>query len=328
VAVLDIVRLEPRKVAMSKAKQKAIHYARAVITPCSETRTLQKIVDDTYSKLDTAAARQHVFKDGITIQTRFYAKRSRLYGSQVHIVAYTDKEPASIVPKAKAKQVDADLGEAKPPKNANYMDGEAFLLIRDSHILICAAGVGVSDKKISQFFEQLCIASGASSSTVSISVVRAADVNKLKLIAQRGVKALGLSASMDEAGLQHTMRTSVRETMIGSIVDDFKALVMKGNSDGDDAARAHLDAEVIITVDRFGRGEISQKKLNALAQLAIEVEEGVRIVLTDDTVITGAKIAAHKYFYIEHKFKAMFKADALDKLDTYHAELKADGYFN
>jgi hypothetical protein len=317
------------RMQMSKAKRKPIHYARAVITPASETRTLQKIVDDTYSKLNTLAARTHIFNDGTTIQTRDYKKRARIYGSQLHVVAFTDKEPAAIVPKAKHRQVAADLDEARPPRDANYMDGEAFLLVRDSHVLICAAGVGISDLKISRFLEALCISSGASTSIIVITLTRVADVSKLDLIAKRGVKALALNAAMDEAGLRNTVRTSARKTFLGGVVDSWNALTKKDQSDGDEIAKAHLDAEVIIKLDRWGRGELSQVKLDELAKLAIEDDnDGVRIVLTDDTVIQGNKIAAHKYYSIAHKNKAMFKADALGKMDSYFAELKADGYFD
>jgi hypothetical protein len=207
------------------------------------------------------------------------------------------------------------------------MDGESLLLVHDNHVLLCSAGQGISDRKIAQFFEQIILGSGVSSSTVSIFLSRVADVNTLSLIARHGVKALALNASMDEAGLLNTQRTSARETMLGGVVDSFKSLLFKDGDDTDEEARSHLDAEVTIKVDRWGRGKLSQEKLDELAKLALEETEGVRVILTDDTVITGDRIATHKYFNIAHKAKGMFRSDALDKIDSYFTELKSDGYF-
>jgi hypothetical protein len=260
--------------------------------------------------------------------------RARAYGSQLHLVAYTDKEPTSIVTKAKAREVDSELDEADPPRDANYMDGEAFVAVRDNHVLICAIGSGVSDNKLAQFIGTLAMDSGVSKSTISISFERVADAKEIDLIAKHGVKAIGLNASMDEGSLHRTHRTqskSPRDILVGGVADRFMALVMKdGTSPDSEAAEieAHLDAEVIIRVDRWGRGKISQEKLNELATLAVEEDDpGVRIVLTDDTVITGSHIAAHKYFSITRKAKGLSRADALEKIDAYFNELKADAYF-
>ena len=312
---------------MNKAKKKPFHYARAVITPKAEQRNLQQLIDDTYSRLHTLESRTHQFSDGISLQTRHYNKRARLHGSQLHVVAFTNNEPTTIVPRPKPRQVDADLGQAMPPRDADYMDGEVFLLIRGNHVLICAAGVAVSDSKVARFIEHLVLASGASTSTVSIFLHRVADVSKLKLIGRHGVKALALNASMDDAGLRNTLRTSARKKILGGVLDTFKALVSMDDEETDDEARAHLEAEVTIKVDRYGRGEISQTKLNELAKLALDEDEGVRVVLTNGTVLAGNRISTHKYFEITHKAKGMFRTDALDKMDGYMNELKADGYF-
>jgi hypothetical protein len=96
-----------------------------------------------------------------------------------------------------------------------------------------------------------------------------------------------LNASMDEAGLRNAVRTSARNTILGGVVDSVKALVFKDEEDADDEASAHLNAEVTIKVDRYGRGEISQAKLDELAKLALEEDDGVRVVLTNGTILAG-----------------------------------------
>ncbi|MFZ1961244.1 MAG: hypothetical protein WAU63_08370, partial [Methylovirgula sp.] len=126
---------------MADQREKTLSYRRAewLTDDLPETATLESYLRSAHNTLKTVAERTIIRDSGQCIRS---VKKLAPHdgGIFVHLVADTPGELTSIVPKIK-RDLEVEVDTASAPENAEFMDGDAFLYVRDNHVFICSSGI-------------------------------------------------------------------------------------------------------------------------------------------------------------------------------------------
>ncbi|MGQ0589442.1 MAG: hypothetical protein ACT4N8_07915 [Sphingosinicella sp.] len=125
---------------MADKKEKIISFRRAewlIDNPTSAT--LSGLLKQAIDKLQTAADRTVSRGDQEMILASLKPDKSNAFF--LHITLDTPGEAASIVPKAGQTASEIKVGTSPPPKDAEFMDGDAFVYICGNDVALCTTGV-------------------------------------------------------------------------------------------------------------------------------------------------------------------------------------------
>jgi hypothetical protein len=118
-------------------------------------------------------------------------------GFFLHITADTPGERASVVPKVKKDAEELDVGTIAAPDNAEFMDGDAFLYVKGDHVCLCTTGL--RDGAVRLFLYEFFDKAGLGDHATKFELMKAANVDKLKMLRTQGVKEIALNASLYQA---------------------------------------------------------------------------------------------------------------------------------
>jgi len=309
--------------AAIKKKWKVVHYARATfVKPPTSTSTLQSLVEKAFTKATSMPARTVGSSGGLVIQPRHQKLKRGAAGALVHLVSFTAHEPATTVPHPSAADVEKDLAAATAPARSDFMDGEAFLLITGSHVLVCSTNL--PDRRICWYFDQLFTKCGIAADPTGLDLRRVADLDMVELIEQFGVRSVTLDASLYEASQRYIHRKAGRATFMGKFYEQLTAAFAATKSASQVDAAADLMTEVTIKLPTKNKSLVAEKGLAELVTEAVEEdgESNVRIQLGNGMTVSSTRIAMSKQFGIVAVNKGLSHHDAFDVLDQYMDQLR------
>jgi hypothetical protein len=250
------------------------------------------------------------------------SRRRQAGGIFLHITADTPGEPASTVPK-QLNHSDLDVGEAPPPDDAEFMDGDAFLFVRDDHVCFCATGM--RDGGIHYFLARLLEKAELGEDAGMFALGKVADADKLVLIEENGVKEIVLNASVNEAVAHYAARRSEPVGVLRAVGQKLYSLLADDQEDRQD----NLMVQVTIAADGRVRYNAEQgyERLEELARRIVEdAQDGdsFTILTKDGQKITPEKIILQKTISIVSSGKTVSRDAAWNELLDYFRELSAN----
>lgn len=307
----------------AKKKSKVVHYARArMAVPPAPDLNLQQLVNSAFRKLTTMSERTVLGSDGAAIQPRHQRLRTSSFGSLFHLASYTTQEAATTVPHPVRDEDEGDLDAAAPPSNAEYMDGEAFLLIRNNDVVVCSTNL--ADSRVCWYFDKLISKARSLEKLIGLSMSRIANLDTLKMIEEFGVRSITLNAHLYEASLSAHRRKSKRRTLLGPLLAEIAAMASIDASVADANADADLQARVTIRVGK-GQGTIAAAGLSELARSVVTDEsnlDDLQLELGNGCTLAASRVSLTKTYSIRALNKGLHYSEAFDALDHYFDELK------
>ncbi len=316
---------------MAVERRKVLRYRRAIYhhprgkkVP-EDFPTLEDNIHAAHSKITTSARRLVAFEGGFTLQMR-YARKRRNAGTLLHLAAYTEREPTSIVPGVRGSTDDAPLSTAPPPAGAEYMDGDLLLLVSGNDVVVCASSL--HDHKFHQYCASMFNVAEIDPTATMFELAAVANANKLEIIENEGIKAITLDATMFAASADNVSRRSIRRTLNAGMLEVFRALFGKDAEFDEIRSKENLSAQLVIKFDsRRKGGELGQERIVNLAKRLIdEPGNGFRIQTRANTTFGHDEIVLQKTVTIRAEGKTVQRDAAFAELVNYMEELRNAGH--
>jgi hypothetical protein len=177
---------------MADKKEKTVSYRRAEWTDDVTGLTLERCIRDALAKLKTVSDRTIRLSGQDVILANH--KNHSGGGLYLHIVTETPGEHASVVPKTTSTATIVGLKTLPPPSDGEWLDGDAFLYVNGDHVCLCATQI--YDRAIMyylySFFEKAKLRRDAT----RFFLMKAADITKVALIKEQGVKEIDLNTTL------------------------------------------------------------------------------------------------------------------------------------
>ncbi len=297
---------------MADKRDKTITYRRAEwLAPPPRGGTLEACLKAAHSSLKTVADRTIIRDSGQCIRSaRKYAPRDG--GIFVHIIADTPGERASVVPKIKREE-EVDVDVAPAPDNAEFMDGDAFLFVEGNNVCMCSTGI--RDGAIRLFLYEFFQKAGIGENANKFDLLKAANIDKLKLMKSEGVKQVELRASVFEATALYENRKATASGMLRTLANQIRKIVEAEVEDIDDSLRV----EIIIKTDerRKKHLKLGEKRIETLATDVVnnyDEDDEFVIVTNSGQKISAGEIAVKEVIPIDSFGKSVKCQKAWDAL--------------
>lgn len=278
--------------------------------------SLANVLRDLHGQFDTVPERR-AMAEGRVIEGR-HVHRDPDGMTLLHLVGYTPDDQVSIVPQA-GEVAAADLALLDPPANADFLDGEIMLLVKDNDVAICRSGLG-EGAFISYVF-QLAERYEMDVAAVAFQLMKRADIDKVEMIHREGVKRLSMNAVAHQVSVQHAQRVSMRERVVGEVWDEIRAVLGLDEKVPQDAE--NLKVEVLFSFDKRRGTEIDQRQISFLAEqmLAQEDDQGFMIETLAGRKVRAEDIVLSKPVRIPAFGKSIHYNEAWGALRAFYAEL-------
>jgi hypothetical protein len=308
------------KGAVADTKEKIISYRRAewlIDNPTSAT--LSGLLKQAIDKLQTASERTVSRGDQEMILASLKPDESSAFF--LHITLDTPGEAASIVPKTGQTASEIKVGTSPPPKDAEYMDGDAFVYICGNDVVLCATGV--QDTTIAFYLRELFKKAHLRHDADKFELMKVADISKLRLLHRQGVKEVELKATVSEAASHYVRRKNTAMGIAGTIAKHVKAICANEYDVNEDSLR------VLITIKTDGRRKglaLGEKRIELVAEDLIknqEDEDEFVIVTKTDQRIGPKEIFVRTKTKIQSHGKSVQKDKVWDELIKFYADLKS-----
>lgn len=301
-------------------KTKTLSYRRVVFLSPGGGSTLESLFSIARGTVG-AGHRFPAEDDRPAIEERHHEFKSGT-GHLLHIVAFTPGEEASIVPHAHS----GDLATTPPPDDADFMDGDIMAMICGNDVVLCANSL--HEKQLERFLVKFLDAAGLNAPQQTFELSKVANVNKLKMIQDQGVKEVCFDSSLYEASFLHTDRQTVHNRITGGLFDEFKALFFKDDEIIDIEEAENLTVKLVLSYDKRKKGaDFSRKKLEMMANRAYsEDDEGIKIKTFNGDTVSASDITLKKQVTMNRHGKTVWYSDAWSEIEKYYQELKAGGF--
>jgi hypothetical protein len=212
----------------------------------------------------------------------------------LHITVTTPGEPASTVPK-KGGVSQVDLKTCDAPSDSDFMDGDIMMMVLGNHVMFCSTGLkpNWATKYLRRIFRQ----TNQSGLAESVTITPVADVSRLALIKQKGVKSISLAAGAYPATLSLIDRsqTTIRRRLLSVVWDEILGLFAEDDDLKQINEQENLTAEVVLRFDRRKKGgELGQKRLEEFAGMVMDETGGFKIMTFGKEAITAENITLKK----------------------------------
>ena len=272
---------------------------------------------------DVADTRLHVRDMTAELRHRRLGRRRTC----LHIAAWTDREPASIVPHG-ACGAEADLDANMPEAAWDYLDGDGMVLVSDDHCLLMPSGL--HPKSIERYL-QLLLEHGRDVQGANIpenierfDLVAVADGAIVRRIRRDGVKRLHLNVEQymetirddeeEEVTILQRLGRSVLETLVTNDRDRRRI-----------EEAANIRARLIITCDSRRPGVRPDDLIPLAANISREDEDKIVIETSTGHKIKNGQLALKKPADVAGFAKTVQHGAAWDELTRYFAELEEGG---
>ena len=171
---------------MAEPRRKTLSYHRAQFFN-AEPGTINlglSISSKATDKLQSVAERSLLKPGGYpTRLAHFQSRGAAGGGALLHLTIETPGEHASVVPKVPEAATELRVATLAPPNDAEYMDGDAFLYVKDNDVCLCTTAVTLNTVRhfLHAFFEAAKIRRDAG----QFDLMNAVDNRKVALIHSR-----------------------------------------------------------------------------------------------------------------------------------------------
>lgn len=187
---------------MADKREKSLSYRRCVwLNNDPSTISLSQCIKQATDKLRTLDDRT-IGRSGQLI--KLLSLKPKSGGFLMHISIETPGESASIVPKIHPVPDEVNVGTASPPPNSEFMDGDAFLYIREDNVCLCSTII--RDGAIAYYLRQLFDKAKIRKDSTQFDLQKVADMDKVQLLSKLGVKEIEIKASLFEASAMYQKR--------------------------------------------------------------------------------------------------------------------------
>ena len=252
---------------MVDKREKTISYRRAHwFVP---NMTLEKCIRAANKTLKTVGNRSVFHGDQIVKIAK--VKDVTSGGLLLHLTTERPGEAASVVPKASPSSTEVDLTKQSPPPDGEWLDGDAFLFVKDDHVCLCTTEV--RDRAIKLFFYRYFEKAKIWKESNRFDFMKVADISKVKLLHKLGVKELEIRASLYKATADYEKRKSHVIGLAGFLGKQVRAFLGKPHDVTPDGLRVCL---AIKTDRRSGRGALAlgEERIETLATDVVKNDGG------------------------------------------------------
>lgn len=314
---------------MVKDRQKTLRYRRAVfLQPANGSavaaETLESYLRRAHRECSTVARRRAQFDGGYILEVR-YARRRHNIGTFIHLAAYTEEEPASVVPRATGTEDEAPVSTTPPPRGADFMDGDLLLVVAGNEVLLC--GTSLHESRFEHYCASIFNAIDLPPAASMFKLSPVADVDMVVVVENEGVKSISLDATAFSASIERAGRQSIRRNVSDGVQEIVRALFGSDDQLQDVYQRENVSAEIVFKFDKRKKGgEVGQERMAALAtQLLDEPTDGFTIKTFGNTTLRHGDITLQKVVKIPANGKTVDRELAFHELAAYYNELKAAG---
>jgi hypothetical protein len=281
--------------------------------------SLEELLRWLHKKYDTVPQRR-ARSGSMIVEARNVDDGNKRLPVMLHLVGYTPDDQISIVPNAPDK-AEAALALLKAPKDAEFLDGNAMILVRDNDVLICRSGLGES--ALYDYVYELSQRAKLKAANTSFRLMKRVDVDKLELIREEGVAHISMNAIAHETTLEHIKRKSVRKRLAARAWEEVQAILGMEQEVPKDAE--NVKVEVILSFDKQEGTAIDQKQLTSLAERVLQDgdDEGFSIRTLKGRTLRAEDIVLSKPVAMPAFGKTVKHTDAWNELKAFYAELNA-----
>jgi hypothetical protein len=311
---------------MADKKEKVLTYRRAIWVRDEKTppihSTLCGFIKQASNKLKDVAARTLARDNGQAIKLAIM-KPDKEGGVYLHIVADTPGESASVVPKVKGAATEIKLGTAAPPPDTDFLDGDAFVYVRNDDVCLC--GTAVHDATVGNFLRAFLRKAGLGVRASQFDLEKVANINKIKLMQSQGVKQIEFRSTLFKATADYHRRHAQPQGILGALGKQFKTVLGNVYDVNNDALRV----ELILKTDRRRKGiTVGEKEIKTLAIDTLnnqEDDDEFVIVTKSDQRIGPKEIHMRSKVLIESNGKTVERDKAWDELIGFYNTLDKAG---
>lgn len=322
-------------VKKTELKNKKFYYRRAKWDG-QESQTLQKILEDAHTELDTVGKRTFGVGSGSEIRGADYKSNNGFY---LQVASYVPGEATSIIDKDKTAKFSSVTAQ-NAPRGKDYLDGDVFAYIKGNNVIICPSGA--RESALGRYILEVLRACDEKDIAKSFELDKVAKASKLNMIRDEGVKEVDLDTSLYEASLMHLDKSKPKVSGIYKVVaDQIGSIFSKDKSLSQIHEKENLNVKVSIKFDgREARkhlkdadfGVAGKKRLERTAEQVIsefekDGEDGFVIITGANNRISSEEIRVSDTFRVEALGKSLSKDSAWSRLKEYHDRLSADGVF-
>ena len=247
VLVVSLLPSDGEARGMAAKKDKTLSYRRAIwLNENPASISLASCIKQATAKL-TGIDDRTIPRDGGQLMKLLKMKADRQGGFSLHISIETPGESASIVP-TKHGVPDVDVSTIKPPPNAEFMDGDAFLYVRDDDVCLCSTII--RDGAITYYLRELFQKADFRKDSTMFDLIKVADIDKVKLLKAQGVKEIHIRSALFEASASFHQRKGQTLGILGAAAKQLKAVLGKEHDVTSDA----LQVAMTIKTDERRKG--------------------------------------------------------------------------
>jgi hypothetical protein len=304
-------------------KEKTISYRRAEwLIDQPDSISLELCLKQTVNNLKNVKERTVVRATGQHLRLA-HIKKSSKGGFYLHLTADTPGEAASIVPTIALTSEEIQISKTAPPANAEFMDGDAFVFIKEDHVCLCTTGM--HDTTIRLFLHHLFREAKIRQDATKFDLQKIADISKLKLLQTQGVKEIELRSMLYQATADYTRRKTQTLGMLGAAAKQIKSILAMENDVNTDALRVALT----LKVDRRRKGiTLGEKRIKSLAINLIkdqESDDDYVIITKDNQKIGPSEIFMRSTVSIDSDGKTVQRDKAWIELKAFYDMLENSG---
>jgi len=304
-------------------KTKTLTYRRAVfMSEADQIQSLEKYLIQAHQKRPSIELRTFTTPGHPTVECRNFFDSGK--GIFLHLASYNPGEKASILKKLRGVNT-GDIDTASPPDGTEFMDGDLMVFVIDNHVFLCATNI--HEKKAETYMINIIESAKCPSEASKFGLSKVGDIDKLKVLQKQGVKAVHLDASIYDATIAHSERTTLSSRLSGGFMDQLRALIKKDMPDIEIEKAENLIAHIVLTYDsRKKKVSIGRSALENMAkQMVDDNEEGFMIETLGGEKIRQDQITVRKKVKLPGYGKSVLRQDAWRALQEYHLELQAGG---
>lgn len=239
----------------------------------------------------------------------------------MHIAADTPGDQASTLPQAAEANLEHGVDTTPPPKGSEYMDGDVIVFVKGNDLCICATSL--REGTITAYCDELFRKAKLGDDATMFDLQNVANVDKLKMIEEQGVKEIDLTATLDEASIKYMNRKTAIGGGLGVLGKHLNAVLRKDKPAAGDNIRVGI---VLKTDGRMKKGKaLGTKRLKAAAKELVEGDDGYVIVTGTNQRISSDEIFVRERVEIERHGKSVKRDKACEALRVFHKKLVKTG---
>nr|VFJ63268.1 MAG: hypothetical protein BECKFM1743C_GA0114222_103403 [Candidatus Kentron sp. FM]VFJ64060.1 MAG: hypothetical protein BECKFM1743A_GA0114220_103473 [Candidatus Kentron sp. FM]VFK17159.1 MAG: hypothetical protein BECKFM1743B_GA0114221_104643 [Candidatus Kentron sp. FM] len=306
--------------AKAKKRERTLSYRRVIWVKGAQANNLERHLRKAHEGFTTTAERTFPYNDG-EIQGAKIEFEDNADGLLAHIGLYVHHQSASVLPFPGSEE-SSEATLHPPPDAHNYSGKEVFFLIKGNDIALCTSNA--HENVATLYIKHILRKAGKKELTTFFSIEPIANISKLRLIREKGVKKIHLNASVYDATLRYEKRKTVGMTMLNEAA---QALMIAIGKDIDEKEMENLSVKVEYSFDlRKEGGELAGEHLKKTAvRLVEEDDQGFKIETGDGSSFGAEDLYMRKKVRFEPFGDSIFRSKAWEALKEYLGELKQSG---